>query len=166
MVSNDVFMLYVLILYMSGGTYSLKPTLNDRFLWVTFHGIFYLLSEFLQEICWEEVAEEILLRVSFCWKCRTLALETWNLLRGSCERNITSCFVLLEMSDLDFGNLKSSEWKLWKKYYFVLRFVGDVGSGLWKSDILREEVAKEILLRVSFCWRCHTWALDRGLRET
>ena len=51
-------MLCVLILYMSGGTYSLKSTPNDRFL-RNFSWQFYLLSEFLPEICWEEVAEEI-----------------------------------------------------------------------------------------------------------
>ena len=72
-------MLCVLILYISGGTYSLKLTPNDRFfekLFMTifgidlklgptvfnktFHGSFNLLSEFLPEICWEEIAEEIL----------------------------------------------------------------------------------------------------------
>ena len=37
------------------------------------------------------------------WRCRSWALETWNLLRASCGRNITSCFVLLEMSNLGFG---------------------------------------------------------------
>ena len=46
----------VLILYMSGGTYSLKSTANDIFL--------YFFSEFLPEIWWEEIAEEI--RFVFC----------------------------------------------------------------------------------------------------
>ena len=31
----------VLILYISGGTYSLKSTPNDRFLWAAFHGNFF-----------------------------------------------------------------------------------------------------------------------------
>ena len=43
-------MLCVLILYISGGTFSLKSTPND--------GNFYLLSEFLPQICWEEIAVE------------------------------------------------------------------------------------------------------------
>ena len=50
-------MLRVLILYMSGGTHSCKSTPNVNFLrnssWK-----FDLLSEFLSEICLEEVAEE------------------------------------------------------------------------------------------------------------
>ena len=49
-------MLCVLILYMSGGTYNLKSIPNNRFL-TNFSWQFYLLSEFLPEICWEEVAE-------------------------------------------------------------------------------------------------------------
>ena len=51
-------MLCVLILYVSGGTYGLKSTPNDRIFWETFHGSFNLLSEFLPEICWEEIAKE------------------------------------------------------------------------------------------------------------
>ena len=35
-------MLYVLILYMCGGIYSLMSTLNDRFSWETFYGNFLL----------------------------------------------------------------------------------------------------------------------------
>ena len=46
-------MLCVLILYISGGPYSLKSTLNDRFL-RNFSWQFYYRSEFLPEICWEE----------------------------------------------------------------------------------------------------------------
>ena len=43
--------LCVLISYMTGGTYNLKPTLNDKFFWETFHRKFIPLSEFLPEIC-------------------------------------------------------------------------------------------------------------------
>ena len=50
------------ILYMSGGTYSLKSTPNDRFLEKLFMAILFLLSEILPEICWEEIAKEILFR--------------------------------------------------------------------------------------------------------
>ena len=49
-----------LILYKSGGTYSITSTPNDRFLGnYSLQLYFYLLLEFLTEICWEEVAEEI-----------------------------------------------------------------------------------------------------------
>ena len=58
-------MLYVLILYISGDTYSLKSTVNDRFLEKLFMAILLLVSEFLPEICWEEITEEILFRISF-----------------------------------------------------------------------------------------------------
>ena len=69
-------MLCLLILYISGGTYSLKTTPNDRFFWETFHGI-YLLTEFLPEICWEEIAEGILFVFCFdVWpEARTLAFR-------------------------------------------------------------------------------------------
>ena len=45
--------------------------------WETFHGNFNLLSKILPEICWEEIAEEILF--AFCFEvwpgARTLALR-------------------------------------------------------------------------------------------
>ena len=53
-------MLCVLILYISGGTYSLKSTSNNTFFEKPFHGSFNLLSEFLPEICWEEIAKELM----------------------------------------------------------------------------------------------------------
>ena len=49
--------LCALILYISSGNYSLKSTPNDRLL-INFSWQFYLLSEFLPEICWEAVAEK------------------------------------------------------------------------------------------------------------
>ena len=69
-------MLCVLILYISGGTYSLKSISNDRFL-RNFSGQFYLLSEFLPENCWEEIDEEILFVFRFDdWHgTRTLAFR-------------------------------------------------------------------------------------------
>ena len=36
---------------------------------------FYLLSEFLTEICWEEVAEKIFFHISFSWSCMTWGLN-------------------------------------------------------------------------------------------
>ena len=46
--------LYVLILYICGGTYSLKSIPNDKFFFLkNFSWRIYLLSEFLPEICWE-----------------------------------------------------------------------------------------------------------------
>ena len=58
-------MLCVLILYTSGGTYSFKVDSERQIIWETFHGNFILLSEFLPEICWEEITEEILFLISF-----------------------------------------------------------------------------------------------------
>ena len=37
-----------------------KVNSERQIFWETFHGNFYLLLEFLPEICWEEIAEEIL----------------------------------------------------------------------------------------------------------
>ena len=52
-------MLYALILYTSGGTYTLKSTPNDRFLRSFFMAGLFALKEFLPDICWEEVAEDV-----------------------------------------------------------------------------------------------------------
>ena len=54
-------MLCVLILYISGGSYSLKSTPNGRFFEKLLMAIlFYFLSEFFPEISWKEIADEIL----------------------------------------------------------------------------------------------------------
>ena len=37
------------------------------FFWETFHGNFYLLSELLPEICWEEIVEEIFFVFRLAW---------------------------------------------------------------------------------------------------
>ena len=64
-------------LYMSGGTYSLKSTLNDRFFEKLFMAFLFYSREFLPEICWEEIAEEILFAFYFyVWPgTRTLAFR-------------------------------------------------------------------------------------------
>ena len=48
-----------------------------QILWETFHGSFYLLSDFLLEICWEENAEEIIFVFYFgVWpKARSMVLR-------------------------------------------------------------------------------------------
>ena len=43
---------------------------SEQQIWETFHGNFIYFSEFLPEICWEEIAEEILFVVR-------LGLEPW-----------------------------------------------------------------------------------------
>ena len=54
-----------------------KDDCERQIFWETFHGNFYLLSGFLPEICWEEIAEEILF--VFCFDvmpgARTLAIR-------------------------------------------------------------------------------------------
>ena len=60
LVSHTTYIVCVNFLYISGGAYSLKSTPNDRFFEKLFMAIFYLFSEFLPEICWQEIAEEIL----------------------------------------------------------------------------------------------------------
>ena len=54
---------------MGGGTYSFKSIPKDRFFDKLFTTILYLLSEFLSEIYWKEVAQEI-----FFFK---LSFEVW-----------------------------------------------------------------------------------------
>ena len=59
------------VLYMSGGTYSLKSTLksilNDRIFFEKFFYV-YLLSEFLPEVYREESAEDIVFYISFYFR--------------------------------------------------------------------------------------------------
>ena len=71
-------MLCVLILYISGGTYKFKVDSERQK--ETFHGSFILLSEFLPEICWEEIGEEIFFVFCFdVWpEVRTLAFRLIN----------------------------------------------------------------------------------------
>ena len=52
-------MLYVLILYINGGTYILKSTPNDRYFEKILMAII-IYSELLPGICLEEITEEIL----------------------------------------------------------------------------------------------------------
>ena len=68
LVSHTTYIVCVLILYISGQVYSLKSTPN---------GNFNLFSEFLPEICWEEIAEEKLFVFRFdVWPgARSLALH-------------------------------------------------------------------------------------------
>ena len=65
--------------------------------WETFRGNFiYFLLEFLPEICWEEVAAEIFIDISFCFRC---PIWGWNRVltnkRDSfhyrCDGNFMSC---------------------------------------------------------------------------
>ena len=58
-------MLCVLILYISGGTLQFKIDSEWQIFWEILHGSFNLLSEFLPEICWEEIAEKILFVICF-----------------------------------------------------------------------------------------------------
>ena len=54
-----------------------KVDSKRQIFWETFHGSFKLLSEFITEICWEEIAEEILFVFRFdVWPgTRTLAFR-------------------------------------------------------------------------------------------
>ena len=57
---------WIAVTYISGGIYSLKSTPNDRFFLRNFSWQLYLLSEFLPEICWKEIAEKFLFVFCFC----------------------------------------------------------------------------------------------------
>ena len=102
-------MLSVLILYISGGTYSLKPTLNMRFL-RNFPWQFYLRLEFLPEICWEEIIEERDLQFKADSKREifeklsmailfTLRVLARNLMSNSHRRNLLSFFIFHFIGD-------------------------------------------------------------------
>ena len=78
--AHAIYVVYVSISYKSAGTYSLKSTPNHRFLSNFSWQFFYLHSEFLSEICWEEVAVEIyifFIQISFY-----LRYLTWYLNHG------------------------------------------------------------------------------------
>ena len=76
LVLYNTYVVCVHFLYMSGGTYSLKSTPNDGLFEKLFMAVF-IYSQFLPEICWEEIAEDIL--PVFCFdvwpEARTLALR-------------------------------------------------------------------------------------------
>ena len=64
-------MLYALILYVSGETYSLTSTPNDRFL-RNFYIACLLFSEILPEISKKEIAEGVFFHILFwCLTCDT-----------------------------------------------------------------------------------------------
>ena len=77
LVSHTTYVVCVNFLYISGGAYSLKSTPNDRFFEKLFLAILFWHSEFLPEICSEEIAEEILFVFCFdVWPgTRTLAFR-------------------------------------------------------------------------------------------
>ena len=86
-------------LYMSGAAYILQWTPNDRFL-SRFPWQFYLLSEFLTEICWAEVAEII-----FSFWC----LTTWGLNSGLASSKAIHYLI-------DYGVF----WKIWSYLWCFL----------------------------------------------
>ena len=77
LVSHTTYVVCVNFLYISGGTYKFKVDSERQIFWETFHGNFYLRSEFLPQICWEEIAEEIFFVFRFdVWSgTRTLAFR-------------------------------------------------------------------------------------------
>ena len=64
--------LCLLISYMNYGTYTFKSPSNNRFL-KNFSLNFILLLQFLPEICWKEVTDEI--HSSFFWICLVWAIR-------------------------------------------------------------------------------------------
>ena len=70
-------MLCVLILDINDWTYSLKSIPNDRFFEKLNMEVLVYSQEFLLEICWEEIAEEInfVFCLDVCSGARTLALR-------------------------------------------------------------------------------------------
>ena len=75
-------MLSVLILYMSGGTYSLKSTPNDRIFWETFHGNFIYSQSFARNLL-RGVTEEIFFFI-FSFGCLTWGFAPGDLQHMQC----------------------------------------------------------------------------------
>ena len=116
----------MLILYISGGTYSLKST---------FHGNFYLLSDFLPEIWWEEIPNEILFVFWF---------DGWPGGSNPGFSSNKSTHYLLEHSDFT-QELKFKSVKAWidekqSRYNYLVRSEGNTNSSevfsTWKNDYL------------------------------
>ena len=78
LVSHTTYVVCVNFLYISGWDLQFKVNSKRQICWETFHGSFIYYSEFLPEICWEDIAEEILFYV-FCFdvwpEAWTLALR-------------------------------------------------------------------------------------------
>ena len=66
--SRSTYFVYVNFIHEWQGIYSLKTSLNDRFLdELLICNFIYLLLAFVPEICWDEVAKEILFYVEYIW---------------------------------------------------------------------------------------------------
>ena len=82
-------MLYGVILYKNDETNRIKSTPNDRFL-QNFSWEFHLFSEFLPEIYWEKIAEEIIFHISLYSKPKvwTVPLSVLGQYTTYIDRNI------------------------------------------------------------------------------
>ena len=76
LVSHKTYVVCVNVIY-KWRDLQFKVDSKKTWFWETFHGNIYLLSEFLSESCWKEIAEELLLVFWFdVWPgARTLALR-------------------------------------------------------------------------------------------
>ena len=59
LVSHTTYVVFFLILYVKWRDLQFKVDSERQIFWETFHCNFYLLSEFLPVICWEEIVAEI-----------------------------------------------------------------------------------------------------------
>ena len=65
-----------------------KVDTKRQIFWETFHGSFYLLSEFLPETCWEEIAEKI------WWYCIHTYIHNWSGLHPSFSHHLYCVWIL------------------------------------------------------------------------
>ena len=79
--------------FWAGKSYSSKVDSERQIFWEIFHGNFYLLLEFLPEICWKEIAEEILF--VFCFDVWPGARTTYTTYKTTANYNIASNIELL-----------------------------------------------------------------------
>ena len=132
-------MLYALILYESGGTYNLTSTLNDRFFWESFSWQFYLLSEFLAEICWEKITEEIFLFIFlfYAWpgiRTRSLRLRSQHYTN---RHTFDYSLILQQYLKSYLSPLKYKKNLLWCIYHIILLFPTQITLlGYFQSFIL------------------------------
>ena len=154
LVSNTIYVVCVNFIH-KWRNLQFKVDSERQIFWETFHSNFIYSQEFLPEIRWEEIAEEILL--VFCFDVRP----------GTFHCNFVS------FSSFCQKFVKKRPWKeLFCSYFVIFRDVWDVPrvNQVFTSNkttvsrttatldflpkIFGEKVAREIFVRISFCWRC------------
>ena len=183
----------VLILYISGGTYSLKSTGNDRFLEEPFHGHFIYTLNFCQKSAGKrQLPKKYFFHISFCCRYLSLGFERWPqapMYLQIFEEPVHINFIYTQ----SFCQKSNEKWQLPKKYFFHISFgcrCQKWGFERWPQPRMKLQIfvkpfpgnfiqtlnfrqksaekwqlPKKYFFPISFFWRFLSWSLNGGLRS-